>query len=69
MSRFYEECTNNNSTRYGADEKDALSPTLIEGEAEAHSEQRYVEANKAPVMHCKNLQVPISPSKFVWKLQ
>lgn len=38
-----------NSNRYGAAEKDAFNPTLIEGLAEAHIECKYVVAKRAPV--------------------
>jgi hypothetical protein len=47
------------STRYGAEENDAFNPTFIDGDAETHSEWRYVVANNAPVKPQGNLKSPI----------
>jgi hypothetical protein len=53
------EPTNSSSTRYGAEGKEALKPTFIDGLAEAHSNWRYVATNRALVMPHGKLRSPI----------
>ena len=46
-------------THLTADDQEAFNPTLIEGLAEAHSECRYVDANRAPVRPHGKLRRPM----------
>jgi hypothetical protein len=57
-----QESTNSSSRRYGAEEKEACNPTLIDGLAQANSEGRYVDASRAPVRLHGKLKTPILPA-------
>lgn len=53
--------TYRSSNKYGAESKEALRPTFIEGLAETHIACKYVAASNAPVSPHGILKVPIIP--------
>jgi hypothetical protein len=51
--------TYNNSSKYGADEKEAFNPMFIDELPATHIEWRYVVANRAPVKPHGKVKSPI----------